>query len=93
MDQPTPAEIAANGQHYAMVDHDLTEMIHAYQQAIGDVPRIDHLEHLVNALCCPHLDDGTEMGHEAHISTLAYLAAAAIDRLARGTNVQKAEEI
>lgn len=83
MDKPTPAEIAEADQHYAMVDADLTELIDAYRGDIGETSRIEDLDWLVRTLACPHQDDGTEMPHEAHISTLAYIAATAIDRLAR----------
>lgn len=82
MSKPTPVEIAEADQHWAMVDADLTELITSYRT--DDLrTRIEALDYLVEILACPHLDDGTEMPHEAHISTIAYLAAAAIDRLAR----------
>jgi hypothetical protein len=69
-------------QHWAMVDNDLTELIDAYQGDIG-MSRIEHLDYLLDALCCLHCDDGSEVSPEDQISTLAYVAAAAIDRLAR----------
>ena len=81
-DYPTPADIAEADQHWAMVDADLTELTAGYRSDIGP-SRIEQLDYLFALLACPHCDDGTEMPHDAHVSTLASIAAAAIDRLAR----------
>jgi hypothetical protein len=78
-----PEEIHRGDQHYAEVESGLDRYVDAYRTRYEGVGRIEALDDLASLLGCPHLADGTDIGREGHVGTLANLLTVAIDRLAR----------
>lgn len=77
-----PQQLARADQHWAGVRAHLNDLVECHAEGATDIGNPESLDMMVDVFCCPHMENGQDVGRERHASTLAMLLTCAIDQLA-----------